>query len=163
MIRPILTDDAPELRVTAASVLHVTDEIRATLDDMMETMLDQQGRAIGLAGPQIGIQLRLVVVVDKDDGYEKDGRTVLRAYKMVNPRFADKSGIRISAYESCLSLPGCRVRVKRAASGRVEWRDENGKPWRKRFKGLIARTLQHEIDHLDGVLIRDHGRMEMVT
>src|SRR5262249_53089928 len=107
-----------------------------------ETMYDQVG--IGLAAPQVGVSLRLVVV--------DDGKRATRA--LINPVIVERRGS-VVAEEGCLSLPGIFADVERSEWVRVEARDSDGQPVSLELRGLHARVIQHEIDHLDGVLFID--------
>jgi peptide deformylase len=139
----------PALRRRAAPVGEVTPEVRATIADMTETMYDEVG--IGLAAPQVGISLRLIVVADED------GRGV---QALLNPAIVDRGG-EATGEEGCLSIPGVFAPVTRSAWVKIEAQDVNGGPLAIRATGLRARVLQHEIDHLDGVLFID--RVDPVT
>jgi peptide deformylase len=138
----------PALRRVAKPVGAVTPEIEGVLDDMIETMYDQVG--IGLAAPQVGIGRRMLVL--------DEGRGQPRAY--LDPVIVGQGG-QVVGEEGCLSLPGIFADVARAEWVVVEARDRRGEPFRQRTSGLVARVLQHEIDHLDGVLFID--RLDKVT
>ena len=116
---------------------------RKILAQMAETMYKAEG--LGLAAPQVGINSQLIVV-DVGEGL----------VKLVNPQVLSKEGKSVLE-EGCLSLPGVTVKVKRAKKVRVEGWDEKGKRIEVEGKGLLAHTLQHEIDHLQGVLIIDYA------
>jgi peptide deformylase len=139
----------PVLRRQALPIEEVTPEIRRAIADMTETMYDEVG--IGLAAPQVGIALRLIVVGDEQG-------TGVQA--LVNPMIVEEGG-QATAEEGCLSIPGIFAPVTRSAWVKVEARDENGKPFAIAARGLRARVLQHEMDHLDGVLFID--RLDPVT
>ncbi len=139
----------PALRRRALPIEEVTPEVRQTIADMTETMYDEVG--IGLAAPQVGVSLRLVVVGDED------GRGV-RA--LINPVIVEQGG-QVTAEEGCLSIPGIFAPVTRAVWVRLEARDADDKPVELTARGLRARVLQHELDHLDGVLFLD--RLDPVT
>jgi len=132
----------PALRKIAEPVSAVTPEIRAIVADMIESMWHQVG--IGLAAPQVGISLRIVVM---DDG--KGG-----ARALINPVITDRSGT-VREEEGCLSLPGIFADVERSKWVRVSAQDEAGRPISFEAQGLRAKVIQHEIDHLDGVLFID--------
>ncbi len=134
----------PLLRRRAAEISEVTPEIHRAIADMVETMYDEAG--IGLAAPQVGISSRLMVV-----GH--DERREPRA--LINPRIVDRGG-QVTAEEGCLSIPGVFAQVTRAEWVDVEAKDVDGQPVKIHGRGLLARVLQHEIDHLDGVLFIDH-------
>jgi peptide deformylase len=133
----------PALRKSAAPVGEVTQEVRKFIADMTETMYDEVG--IGLAAPQVGISLRLIVISDEE------GRGV---QALLNPAIVDRSG-EVTGEEGCLSIPGVFAPVTRAARVTVEARSVDDKPLTIEARGLRARVLQHEIDHLDGVLFID--------
>jgi peptide deformylase len=133
----------PVLRRRAAPVREVTPEIESWLSDMVETMHTEVG--IGLAAPQVGIELRMLVI---DEGRGVGGRAYL------NPAIVEQGGEQVGE-EGCLSLPGIFADVRRAEWVVVEAMDRTGASFRRRASGLLARVLQHEIDHLDGILFID--------
>lgn len=139
----------PTLRRRATPVGEITPEVRALVSDMVETMYDEVG--LGLAAPQIGVSLRLIVVAD-------DEKREARA--LVNPTIVEQGG-EVTAEEGCLSIPGVFAQVTRAAWVRAEATDLDGRPVSMLGRGLFARVLQHEMDHLDGVLFID--RLDPVT
>ena len=139
----------PLLRRRAAPVGDITPEIRRIVADMVETMYDEVG--IGLAAPQVGISLRLMVVGDDKTGH---------ARALVNPVIAEQGG-EVTAEEGCLSLPGIFAPVPRAEWVKLEAQDLEGQPVSVRARGLAARVYQHEMDHLDGVLFID--RLDSMT
>jgi peptide deformylase len=133
----------PALRRSATPVGEVTPEVRKIIADMTETMYDEVG--IGLAAPQVGISLRLIVISDEE------GRGV---QALLNPAIVDRGG-EVTGEEGCLSIPGVFAPVTRAAWVKIEARSVDGRPLALNARGLRARVLQHEIDHLDGVLFID--------
>ena len=139
----------PVLRRRAAEIKDITPELSKTVADMVETMYDEAG--IGLAAPQVGISLRLMVV-----GH--DERREPRA--LINPVIVDRGG-EVTAEEGCLSIPGIFAQVKRAEWVDVEAKEVDGQPVKIHGRGLLARVLQHEMDHLDGVLFID--RLDPMT
>ena len=139
----------PALRRRAAPIEAITPEIHRIVADMVETMYDEVG--IGLAAPQVGIPLRLMVVSDE---------TTREARALVNPVIVEQHG-EVTAEEGCLSIPGIFAPVTRAAVVRVEARDLTGAVTTLEGRGLLARVLQHELDHLDGILFID--RLDPVT
>jgi peptide deformylase len=139
----------PVLRMKAKPVGAITPEIRAMVDDMIETMYEEVG--IGLAASQVGILQRLMVVGDESGG---------PARALVNPVIAESGG-QVTAEEGCLSIPGVFAPVTRAAWVKLEARDLDGQPVSIHARGLQARVFQHEMDHLDGILFID--RLEPVT
>ena len=149
MIRPIVTHPDPVLHRRSAPVGAVTDETRALLDDMLETMYAASGR--GLAAVQVGVLQRLVVV----DVAWKEGPPAPRGF--VDPEIVWSSDRPVTREERCLSIPGRPVAVPRPDAVRVRFRDRDGTAREELFDGLMAMVMQHEIDHLDGVLILDHA------
>src|SRR5881296_1408220 len=139
----------PALRRSATPVGEVTPELRAKVADKTGTMYDEVG--IGLAAPQVGIPLRLIVIADEE------GRGV---QAVLNPAIVEQGG-ETTSEEGCLSIPGVFAPVVRSSWVKVEARDVNGQPMAINARGLRARVLQHEIDHLDGVLFID--RVDPVT
>ena len=139
----------PVLRRRAAEIRGVEPKLHQIIADMVETMYDEAG--IGLAAPQIGISLRLMVV-----GH--DARREPQA--LINPAIVDRGG-QVTAEEGCLSIPGVFAQVTRSEWVDVEATDVEGRPVKMRGRGLLARVLQHEMDHLDGVLFID--RLDPVT
>jgi peptide deformylase len=139
----------PVLRRRAGDIEAVTPEIRRLVDDMVDTMYDEVG--IGLAAPQVGASLRLMVVGDEE------GRGV---QALVNPAITEQGG-EVKAEEGCLSLPGIFASVTRAEWVTLQAQDLAGRPVSITARGLRARVFQHEIDHLDGVLFID--RLEPVV
>jgi len=139
----------PVLRRRAVAIANVTPEIRRLVDDMTDTMYDEVG--IGLAAPQVGHSVRLLVVGDEE------GRGV---QALVNPVITESGGT-VTAEEGCLSLPGIFADVTRAQWVKLEARDLEGQPVAITARGLRSRVFQHEVDHLDGVLFID--RLDPVT
>lgn len=152
-ILTILEVPDPGLRAVAKPVAAVDAGVRATLADMLETMYDARG--IGLAATQVGIEQRLVVI-DLQEPEEEGGDPVRRPVTFVNPELLWVSE-EISKYnEGCLSIPEQYAEVERPARCRVKWLDVDGKLHEEEMDGLMATCIQHEIDHLNGVLFTDH-------
>ncbi len=147
------------LREKCAPVTEITPDILSTMDEMVSMMRDQNG--VGLAAPQVGIARRFLVMMDPDS------ETV---YKMINPRIVSLGAQTCTMEEGCLSVLGSDYlpvysNVTRPSSVVVEWTDEHGDLKMAEMSGLPARIVQHETDHLDGVLFIDHlspVRREMV-
>jgi peptide deformylase len=131
------------LRRRAEPVGEVTPEVRQIAEDMVDTMYDEAG--IGLAAPQVGVSLRLLVVGDERG---RDPRA------LVNPSIVESGG-EVTAEEGCLSIPGVFADVTRSEWVRVDAHDLDGQPVSIRARGLLSRVFQHEIDHLDGILFID--------
>lgn len=142
-IRIIRTGNDPVLREKARPVPVINKAIEKLLTDMAQTMYDAEG--IGLAANQVGIAKRIVVV---DVGQE--------LIELVNPEIVDKSEDQARAYEGCLSLPGLRGQVTRPAEITVRYMDRHGETHEIHAKDLLARCIQHEVDHLDGILFTDY-------
>jgi peptide deformylase len=139
----------PVLREKAAPVEHFDEALRALVDDLFETMDAEEGA--GLAAPQVGVSLRVFVVDARRDGGGKASR-----FALVNPRIVEVSEEIEAAPEGCLSIPGVSEVVRRPAGVTMEGFDVEGNPVRVRGEELLGRALQHELDHLDGVLFVDH-------
>ena len=147
-IRPILTAPDPRLQAVSTDVEAVTDEIRALIADMADSMYQAQG--IGLAAIQIGVPKR-VLVIDLD---QKEGQKNPVAY--INPKITWASDEMAVYEEGCLSVPEIWDDVERPARIRAEHLDQDGKTQTLEADGLLATCLQHEMDHLNGVLFIDH-------
>jgi len=144
----IITLPDPRLKLVSEPVAVVDDEIRRILDDMLETMYDAPG--IGLAAIQVGIPKRLVTLDLAREGEEKAPMFI------VNPKITWVSEEMNIYQEGCLSVPEHYDDVERPARVRVEYLDRDGKACEVEADGLLATCLQHEIDHLDGVVFVDH-------
>ncbi len=145
-VRRIRTFPDPVLRETAKPVEKIDDEVRQTLADMAETMYASNG--IGLAAPQVGDPRRLIVV-DVGRGGESGG-----LLKLINPVITERAGT-VKGEEGCLSLPDLLVEVERNEKVVVEATLPDGRATRIDAEGLLSIALQHEIDHLNGVLLVD--------
>jgi peptide deformylase len=143
MIRTILTYPDPFLERKSEPVPSVDPGIKRLIDDMFETMYASNG--VGLAAPQVGVGKR-VIVVDVS-AVEKEHAP----FALVNPEIVDRAG-RVEDVEGCLSVPGVEGVVPRAEEVEVTALSESGDPVRFRARDFLARALQHEIDHLDGIL-----------
>jgi peptide deformylase len=149
-ILDILLEGDPRLRQKAIRIRAVDDSLRKLAADMFETMHAAPG--VGLAGPQVGVMRRLIVVhVPADHGNDGEPETT---FALVNPEIVRSHG-RVLGYEGCLSIPGWTGEVPRSESVTVKAIDLDNKPVRIKAKGWVARVLQHEIDHLDGILFLD--------
>lgn len=147
MIRPIVQVPDPVLRGVAEPVEDFGEDLRALAEDMLQTMYDAPGR--GLAAPQVGLPLRLFVM----DVAWKEGEPAPQVF--VNPEILDLSEEVVTREEGCLSIPGRMSRVTRPAEVGLRWRDVDGAAREGRFEGFAATCVQHEIDHLDGILCTD--------
>jgi peptide deformylase len=135
----------PVLRQKAARVADLTDDVRRLIEDMFDTMYAEEG--VGLAAPQVGVSLRVIVV----DPREPD----VVPFVLVNPEVVEASEETDRAEEGCLSIPGLVEIVERPASVRVEGINRDGERVVIEAEGLLARILQHEVDHVDGILFLD--------
>ncbi len=149
MIRPILIHPDPRLKKPCPPVDAVTDDIRALGRDMLETMYDAPG--VGLAAPQIGVMLRVIVM-----DCTKDPEAEPRPMVLVNPEIVWASEDLSTYEEGCLSIPEQYAEVQRPATVRVRWLDMDGTTQEEEMTGLWATCVQHEIDHLDGKLFIDY-------
>ena len=148
-IRKILIHPDPRLKKVADPVAAVTDATRALADDMLETMYDAPG--IGLAGPQIGVMERILVM-----DCAKEEAATPEPMVLINPRIDWSSETRSVYEEGCLSIPEQYAEVERPAEVEVSWTGLDGQQKRERFDGLWATCVQHEIDHLNGRLFIDY-------
>jgi peptide deformylase len=146
----ILLEGDPRLREKSLKIKNVDDGLRALAADMRETMLDAPG--VGLAAPQIGVNRRLIVVHVPAGHDDEDDPEIDLA--LVNPEIVRAQG-RAFGIEGCLSIPGWIGEVPRADRVTVKAQDLDGKAIRIKAEGFPARVLQHEIDHLDGILYVD--------
>jgi peptide deformylase len=144
-IMPIIKMDNPVLHQKAKKVRKIDDSIQKLIDNMIETMHDISG--VGLAAPQVGVPLQVVVIQLPD---EEDAIT------LINPEVVKISEETEMMTEGCLSLPGYNADVKRSTSITVKARDRQGKPIRIKGEGLLAQVLQHETDHINGIVFVDH-------
>jgi peptide deformylase len=133
---------SPVLRQAGPQVALVDDEVRRFVADLFETM--QAAKGVGLAANQVGVARRIAVV-------EAEGERLV----LINPRIVEASG-KDTAEEGCLSIPDIYGEVTRPERVVLEALDETGTPYRRELSGLPARAVQHEIDHLDGILFLDH-------
>ena len=147
-VRPILTAPDPRLQAVSLDVEAVTDEIRQLADDMADSMYAAEG--IGLAAIQIGVAKR-ILLIDLD---QKEGKKNPVAY--INPKIVWASDETAVFEEGCLSVPEIWDDVERPARIRCEYLDRDGKAQVLEADGLLATCLQHEMDHLNGVLFIDH-------
>ncbi|MFC2066047.1 peptide deformylase [Chloroflexota bacterium] len=143
-VLPIRVLPDPVLKQKAKRIKTIDNSIKKLIADMLETMHADSGR-VGLAAPQIGVSLRVIVI-----GIPEEEDIVL-----INPEIARRAGERLIS-EGCLSVPGYVAQVNRAESVTVKGRNQNGKEIRIKADGLLAQALEHEIDHLNGLLYIDH-------
>jgi peptide deformylase len=149
VLRPILRLGDSILSVPARAVDTITPEIETLIDDMIETMYAAPG--IGLAAPQVGVSLR-IFVIDLSLGKDPAG-----LHTMINPQFIERDGMQLEE-EGCLSVPGFTATVARPSRVVVEGLNRHGEKYRLEGTGLLARALQHEVDHLNSCLFVDRLR-----
>ena len=147
MIRTILHYPDERLREKGKRIEVFTDEVKQLIDDMAETMYAAPG--VGLAATQIGVALQVFVVDTAEEGAPSDFRV------FANPEIIDREGD-VTWNEGCLSFPGVNEEIERAAKVRVRAQDREGNPFELAAEGLLAVAIQHEHDHLQGVLMIDH-------
>ena len=152
-ILKLYTYPEPVLKKKAEKVAKVDDEIRHFLDDMLETMYADAG--VGLAAPQVGVSKRIVVIdveqEDDEEGHLSKGKPLF----LINPEIVWRSDEMVCGEEGCLSVPKQRAEVERHTQVRVHYTDYNGKEQEILGDGLLSVCLQHELDHLDGILYID--------
>ncbi len=144
--RPVVTYGSPPLKQRAREIEKIDDAVRKLADEMFETL--DASRGIGLAAPQIGVSLRLIVL-----SIPLEDETRWKC-AIVNPELVAKKG-KAASEEGCLSIPGIYEEISRAAEVEVRGLNLDGEEITVEGTGLLARALQHEIDHLEGVLIVD--------
>lgn len=146
----VLQDNEEPLRRVSTPTL-ITEGVRDLVGDMKETMLSMNG--IGLAAPQVGVNLRIIVVQ-----LMNVGKLVGPVQEMINPVIQSTSEDLVEYEEGCLSIPGEYIKLERPRSINVKFQTLNGKYKKWFLRGLEARVVQHEIDHLDGILMVDYNK-----
>jgi peptide deformylase len=152
-ILPIVEVPDPRLRQISSPVEKVDDGVRALVADMFETMYAAPG--IGLAAVQVGVPKR-ILVIDLQEPEEEDGEPVRDPRVFINPEIVEHSDQDVPYTEGCLSVPDQYAEVDRPDRIRARWLDLDGKPHDEVIEGLLATCLQHEMDHLEGILFIDH-------
>jgi peptide deformylase len=147
-VKEILTEPNKLLRQVSTAVKKVGAEERALMDDMLDTMYDAPG--IGLAAIQIGIPKRIIVIDISRDENKKEPRY------FVNPVIKNKNEVKVKYEEGCLSVPDQFAEIERPNTCEVEYLDYNGKKKILKADGLLATCIQHEMDHLEGILFIDY-------
>jgi peptide deformylase len=150
-ILDILTYPDPRLRIKSKPVTKFDAEFQKLVDDMLETMRDAPG--VGLAAPQIGEHLQLVVIEYNEEAEDENAKP--KRFVLVNPQFTWLSDEKVTDLEGCLSVPGLTGTVERSESLSLKAQNRFGKPIKLNVDGWLARIFQHEIDHLHGVLYID--------
>ena len=152
-VLPIVEVPDPRLRLVSRAVDAVDDNLRAFVGDLTETMYAAHG--IGLAAIQVGVDRR-VLVIDLQEEKDADDKPIRAPRAYINPEILGVSDELSTYNEGCLSIPEQYADVARPAACRVRWLDPEGQTQEKEMDGLLATCMQHEIDHLNGVLFIDH-------
>jgi peptide deformylase len=147
-ILKILTIPDPRLKHKSSNIEVFDKELKTIVKNMYETLY-ASGNGIGLAAPQVDIRKRIVVIDLKEDGKSSP-------ITFINPRIIKFSDEKFVNQEGCLSVPEYYAEVERAKEVEVEWFDDVGVKYKKNLSGLMSICIQHEIDHLDGILFVDH-------
>ena len=147
-VHPIITLPDPILRKVAEPIERVDADLRRLMDDMFATMYEAPG--VGVAAPQIGISRRLIVMDPTKDEEEN------QPLAMVNPKLLERSDTLRVHEEGCLSIPDFTAEIERPAKARVAFIDREGKPREMELEGIWSTLVQHEIDHLNGILFIDY-------
>ncbi len=147
-LRIIIAPD-PVLKAVAQPITTIDDKLRKFMDDMLSTMYESRG--VGLAAPQVGVSQRIIVI----DPVREDGAAP-QPMQMINPEIIWRSEEPNVFEEGCLSLPDFYAEIERPASVRVKYTDPQNQGHELLAEGFLATVLQHEIDHINGILILDH-------
>ena len=159
MILPIVAYGDPVLRKMGKEITQDHKNLDGILDNMFETMYNAKG--IGLAAPQVGLPIRIFIVdatpFEDDEDLTEEEREMVSAFKQVfiNAKMLEETDDEWVFNEGCLSIPDVREDIFRNATIKIEYFDENFKKYTKEFSGIIARIIQHEYDHIEGVLFTD--------
>lgn len=154
-ILPIIEAPEPLLRRISTPVEAIDEDLQRLIDDMFETMYDAPG--IGLAAIQVGVPKRLLVIdLQEPESDEEDAPPVKNPRVFINPQILESSADVAVYNEGCLSVPEQFAEVERPATIRASWMDREGRIHEQTIDGLLATCLQHEMDHLNGVLFIDH-------
>ena len=152
-VLPIVEIPDPRLRLVSKPVDEVDDGVRQFVADMFDTMYAANG--IGLAAIQVGVDQR-ILVIDLQADEDEEGKPIRAPKAYINPEILSASDELSTYNEGCLSIPDQYAEVRRPARCRVRWLDETGASHEEELDGLLATCMQHEIDHLNGVLFIDH-------
>lgn len=150
---PIIEVPDQLLREQSAPVERIDDDLKRLVADMFETMYEAPG--IGLAAVQVAVPRRLLII-DLQDPVEEDGDPVKDPHVFINPEILERSDARKSYNEGCLSIPDQYAEIERPDIVRARWLDQHGKSHEGEFGGLMSVCLQHEVDHLNGILFIDY-------
>ena len=155
-LRKIVTLPDTVLRRKAHIVTKFDKDLQTLVDDMVETMREAPG--VGLAAPQIGLSERIIVIeyFEREEDEEKEDAPK-KVWAVLNPEIVKASEEKLMGVEGCLSIPGLVGEVERHAQIQIKGLNKHGKPMKIKANGWLARTFQHEIDHLNGVLFTDRA------
>jgi len=159
MILPIVAYGDPVLKKRATEISKDHPNLEQIIANMYETMYGAHG--VGLAAPQVGLSIRLFLVdtapFSEDESYTPEEQAELKAFKrtFINAKILEESGEEWSFNEGCLSIPNVREDVWRCPKVKIEYQDEDFTTHVEEFEGLIARVIQHEYDHIEGILFTD--------
>ena len=159
MILPIIAYGDPVLRKTGKDITNEYPNLDALLENMFDTMYEARG--IGLAAPQVGVPIRIFIVdatpFEEDKELTEEERAFLSTFKQVfiNAKIIEETGDEWAFNEGCLSIPDIREDVFRNDTIKIEYLDENFEKYTKKFDGIVARIIQHEYDHIEGILFTD--------
>ena len=157
MILPIYTDPNPVLRQKAEPILEITPEVIELANNMRQTMHKAIG--VGIAAPQVGKSVAMCVI---ELVAEKEDEESIPLITLINPRITWKSPNKVDQVEACLSVPGLEGNVSRPSRVRVKAQGLDGRVFEIKASGLLARVLQHEIDHLYGNLFTDYVKKNQI-
>ena len=159
MLLPIIAYGHPVLKRKAEVINKDYPKLLELINDMFETMYNANG--VGIAAPQIGLSVRLFIVdtnpFSEDESLSDEERSQLKSFKkiFINPKILDQNGDEWSFEEGCLSIPNIRESVFRQESIKIQYFDENFTQYIESYDGLLARVIQHEYDHIEGILFTD--------
>tara|TARA_B100000767_G_scaffold146269_1_gene137857 strand:+ start:357 stop:947 length:591 start_codon:yes stop_codon:yes gene_type:complete len=159
MLLPIIAYGHPVLKRKAEVINKDYPKLLELINDMFETMYNANG--VGIAAPQIGLSIRLFIVdtnpFSEDESLSDEDRSELKSFKktFINPEILDENGDEWSFEEGCLSIPNIRESVLRQESIKIQYFDENFNKHIESYNGLLARVIQHEYDHIEGILFTD--------
>lgn len=153
-VLPIITYDDPVLRKKADPIVSDSGDLQDLIDDMFDTMYNAQG--VGLAAPQVGESLRLFVVDADVMAEEDENETLYGPMVFINPELHEAVSEKVEMEEGCLSLPGLREKVIRPGKVRISFLDREFQRKSMTFSSWMARVVQHEFDHINGVLFIDY-------
>lgn len=152
----IITDPNPILHKQSKKITLFDNDLKHIIEDMAKAIHDNKG--LGISAPQIGKSIQLAVIDLPKDLIKNEQDEAAQRIVLINPKILSVSKAKISQIEGCLSLPNLEVNVTRPIEIAIEWSDENEIKHSLAAKGLLARVMQHEIDHLNGILITDYGQ-----